>query len=73
MPVVYDSVGKNTFTGSLDCLAPLGTLVSYGQSSGPVPPFDILDLSRKGSLYLTRPTLATYIADPDEIAQGVEE
>jgi NADPH2:quinone reductase len=60
---VFDSVGKDTFTRSLDCLRPFGMLVSFGQSSGPIPPFDILTLSTKGSLYLTRPTLATYIAD----------
>ena len=48
---------------SLDCLRPFGMMVSFGQSSGPVPPFDIVTLSTKGSLYLTRPTLATYLAD----------
>ena len=60
---VFDSVGKDTFARSLDCLRPFGMLVSFGQSSGAIPPFDILTLSTKGSLYLTRPTLATYIAD----------
>jgi NADPH2:quinone reductase len=60
VPVVYDSVGKDTFTASLDCLAPLGMMVSYGNASGPVPPVDISILSAKGSLFLTRPTLATY-------------
>jgi NADPH2:quinone reductase len=60
VPVVYDSVGKDTFTASLDCLAPLGLMVSYGNASGPVPPFDLGILSAKGSLFLTRPTLATY-------------
>ncbi len=60
VPVVYDSVGKDTFTTSLDCLAPLGMMVSYGNASGPVPPVDISILSAKGSLFLTRPTLATY-------------
>ena len=60
VPVVYDSVGKDTFMTSLDCLAPLGLMVSYGNASGPVPPLDISVLSAKGSLYLTRPTLATY-------------
>lgn len=58
--VVFDGVGKTTFSGSLDCLAPRGLLISFGQSSGPVPPFDILTLSAKGSLSLTRPTLAHY-------------
>jgi NADPH2:quinone reductase len=62
LPVVYDSVGKDTFMASLDCLAPLGLMVLYGAASGPVPPFDIGLLAAKGSLYLTRPTLATYTA-----------
>ncbi len=62
VPVVYDSVGKDTWAGSLDCLAPLGLMVSYGNASGPVPPVDILTLSQKGSLFVTRPTLATFIA-----------
>ena len=62
VPVVYDSVGKDTFLSSLDCLRPLGLMVSYGNSSGKVTPFDIGILSQKGSLYLTRPTLATYTA-----------
>ena len=62
VPVVYDSIGKDTFTTSLDCLAPLGLMASYGNASGPVPPVDIGILAAKGSLYLTRPTLATYTA-----------
>jgi NADPH:quinone reductase len=62
VPVVYDSVGKDTFQASLDCLKPLGLMVSFGNSSGKVPPFDISILSQKGSLYLTRPTMATYTA-----------
>src|SRR3954454_19056255 len=62
VPVVYDSVGKDTFLTSLDSLRPLGLLVSFGNSSGKVTPFDIGILSQKGSLYLTRPTLATYTA-----------
>ncbi|MGH7152300.1 MAG: quinone oxidoreductase family protein [Acetobacteraceae bacterium] len=62
VPVVYDSVGKDTFSASLDCLAPLGLMVSYGNASGPVPPVEISILSAKGSLYLTRPTLVTYTA-----------
>ncbi len=62
VPVVYDSVGKDTFNVSLDCLAPLGLMVSYGNASGPVPPVDISILSAKGSLYVTRPNLATYTA-----------
>jgi NADPH:quinone reductase len=62
VPVVYDSVGKDTWNASLDCLAPLGVMVSYGNASGPVPPVDIGILAAKGSLYLTRPSLATYTA-----------
>ena len=62
VPVVYDSVGKDTFDDSLDCLRPLGTMVSYGQSSGKIPPFDIGVLSAKGSLFLQRPTLMSYTA-----------
>jgi NADPH:quinone reductase len=62
VPVVYDSVGKDTFAASLDCLAPLGMMVSYGNASGPVPPVDIGILAAKGSLFLTRPSLATYTA-----------
>ena len=62
VPVVYDSVGKDTWNASLDCLAPLGLMVSYGNASGPVPPVDIGILSAKGSLYVTRPNLATYTA-----------
>ena len=65
--VVYDSVGKDTFAGSLDCLRPLGMLVSFGQSSGPIPPFNLAVLSQKGSLFLTRPTLFSYIAKRSEL------
>jgi NADPH2:quinone reductase len=60
--VVYDGVGKDTFAASLDCLAPRGLMVAFGNASGPVPPFDILTLTAKGSLFLTRPTLNTYTA-----------
>lgn len=60
--VVYDGVGEATFLKGLDCLAPRGMMVVFGNSSGPVAPFDPLLLSQKGSLYVTRPTLATYIA-----------
>ncbi len=67
VPVVYDSVGTDTFMGSLECLRPRGLMVSFGQASGKVPPFDILTLSQRGSLYLTRPTLDAYIADPAEL------
>ncbi len=65
--VVYDSVGKATFHGSLDALAPLGTLVLFGQSSGPVPLLDPQVLSQKGSLFLTRPTLHHYVATRDAL------
>ena len=63
LQVVYDSVGKTTFDKSLNCLAPLGYMVLYGASSGPVPPFDAAVLNAKGSLFLTRPSLFHYIAD----------
>jgi len=66
--VVYDSVGRTTFDGSLDCLARRGMLVLFGQSSGPVPPFDPQILNRKGSLFLTRPTLGHYAATREELA-----
>ncbi len=59
--VVYDAVGKATFTASLDSLKPMGMLVSYGQASGPIPPFDVQELSKRGSLYLTRPSLMDYM------------
>jgi NADPH2:quinone reductase len=65
--VVYDSVGKDTFLNSLDALAPRGLLVLYGQSSGPVPPVDLQLLSRKGSLFVTRPTLSHYTRSRDEL------
>ena len=66
--VVFDSVGKDTFAGSLDSLRPRGMLVCVGTSSGPIPPIDALQLAIKGSLYVTRPALADYIADPIERA-----
>lgn len=62
VPVVYDSVGKDSFNVSLDCLAPLGMMVSYGAASGPVPPVDPAILGARGSLFLTRPSLAHYAA-----------
>jgi NADPH:quinone reductase len=65
--VVYDSVGRTTFDGSLDCLSARGMLVLFGQSSGPVPPFDPQVLNRKGSLFLTRPTLNHYVATRAEL------
>lgn len=65
--VVYDGVGKDTFVGSLDCLAPRGLMVTYGNASGPVPEISPLLLSQKGSLFLTRPTLGSYIATRQEL------
>jgi NADPH:quinone reductase len=73
VPVVYDAVGKDTFPGSLDCLAPRGLFVSFGNASGPVPPFDLLLLSQKGSLYVTRPTLVTYTAKRADLVKMAEE
>ena len=67
--VVYDSVGKTTYEGSLNALRPLGMLVLFGQSSGPVPPIDPLVLTQKGSLFLTRPSLAHYVADADSFRE----
>jgi NADPH2:quinone reductase len=73
IPVVYDSVGKTTFDGSLACLHPRGTLVLYGGSSGAVPPFDLIQLSARGSLYITRPTLKDYTATRDELVQRAND
>lgn len=73
LPVVYDSVGADTFDGSLDCLARRGLLVIFGQSSGAVPPFAVGKLAAKGSLFLTRPTLGDYIATRDELNAAAEE
>ncbi len=67
VPVSYDSVGKDTFMASIDSLAPLGLMVSYGNASGPVPPVDLGLLSAKGSLFLTRPTLATYTSKRSDL------
>jgi NADPH2:quinone reductase len=71
--VVYDSVGKDTFTGSLDCLRPLGMMVSFGNASGPVPPFEPGILAAKGSLFLTRPTLMTYTAKRVDLVASAAE
>lgn len=67
VPVVYDSVGRSTFDGSLDCLRPLGTMVSFGNASGPVPPVDVGLLGRKGSLFLTRPSVFHYVARREDL------
>jgi NADPH2:quinone reductase len=73
LPVVYDSVGKDTFYKSLDCLAPLGLMVSFGQSSGAIGPIDIGVLAAKGSLFLTRPTLFTYTASREDLLTAARE
>jgi NADPH2:quinone reductase len=65
--VVYDSVGQATFMKSLDCLRPMGMMVSFGQSSGAMPPFDLAILAQKGSLFLTRPSLMTYTAVREDL------
>jgi len=73
VPVVYDSVGKTTFDGSLACLRPRGILVLYGGSSGAVPPFDLIQLSARGSLYVTRPTLKDYTATREELVRRASD
>ncbi len=71
--VVYDSVGKDTFFGSLDCLRPRGLMVTYGNASGPVPPMAPLELSKRGSLFLTRPTLFHYIPTRASLVRAASE
>ncbi|MEI9901730.1 MAG: quinone oxidoreductase [Hyphomicrobium sp.] len=71
--VVYDGVGKDTFPSSLDCLKPKGLWVSFGNASGPVPPFDIAILSAKGSLFATRPTMMTYTARRQDLLANAAE
>jgi NADPH2:quinone reductase len=73
VPVVYDGVGKDTFEGSLDCLAPLGLMASFGNASGAVPPVNIGLLAQKGSLFLTRPTLFTYVAKREDLVANAAE
>ncbi|HEX2605506.1 MAG TPA: quinone oxidoreductase [Oxalicibacterium sp.] len=73
VPVVYDSIGKDTFTGSLDCLAPLGMMVSFGSASGPVPPFDLGQLASRGSLFITRPSVFDYTAKRDDLEKAAAE
>ncbi len=72
VPVVYDSVGKDTFMGSLDCLRPLGSMVIFGQSSGAVPPMDVGLLGAKGSLFLTRPSLMNYTARREDLVAAAD-
>jgi NADPH2:quinone reductase len=73
VPVVYDGVGKDTFMDSLDCLAPLGLMVSFGNASGAVPPVNIGILAQKGSLFLTRPTLVNYTATREDLLTAARE
>ena len=73
VPVVYDGVGKDTLMISLDCLSPRGLLVSFGNASGAVPPLDLLLLSAKGSLYVTRPTLNTYTASDADLQETAQD
>ena len=73
VPVVYDSVGKDTFMGSLDCLQPRGMLAVFGNGSGPVPAFDLSLLAARGSLYVTRPTLVTYTAKRADLVAVANE
>jgi NADPH2:quinone reductase len=73
VPVVYDSIGKDTFEGSLDCLSPRGVMVSFGNASGPVPAIEPAILAQKGSLYLTRPLLMTYTATRQELLASAGE
>jgi len=73
VPVVYDSVGKDTFEGSLKCLRPLGLMVGFGNASGPVPPFELGRLAAMGSLYITRPTLMTYTAKRADLVAIAKE
>lgn len=73
VPVVYDGVGQSTFEGSLDCLQPFGLMVSFGQSSGPIAPFNSGILAAKGSLFFTRPTLMTYTAKREDLVQSAKD
>ena len=73
VPVVYDGVGKDTFMGSLECLSPLGLMVSFGNAYGAVPPVNLGILAQKGSLYVTRPTLNTYTAAPEDLQKAARD
>ena len=73
VPVVYDGIGKDTFMDSLDCLRPMGLMVSYGNASGPVAPVNLGILGPKGSLYITRPTLMTYTAKREDLVQAAKD
>ena len=73
VPVVYDAVGKTTFTASLDALEPRGMLVSFGQASGPIPAFEMGELAKRGSLFVTRPSLKDYVADDAAYQRAAKE
>ena len=73
VPVVFDSIGESTFQSSIDSLARRGLLVAFGTASGPIPPINAMELAVKGSLFVTRPALADYIADPAERAELANE
>ena len=73
VPVVYDSIGKDTFLAGLDCLAPRGIMVTYGNASGPVDPFSPSLLAGKGSLFVTRPTLGHYTRTPQELQETADD
>jgi NADPH2:quinone reductase len=73
VPVVYDSIGKDTFTASLDCLRPLGLMVSFGNASGAVPPLDLSELTKRGSLFITRPSLFGYVGLRSDLLQTAGE
>ncbi|HEY2070497.1 MAG TPA: quinone oxidoreductase [Rhizomicrobium sp.] len=73
VPVVFDSIGKDTWSGSLDCLAVRGMMVSFGNSSGAVPPFEVSTLAAKGSLYVTRPTLASFTRNATELQATADD
>jgi NADPH2:quinone reductase len=73
LPVVYDSIGKDTWPKSLDCLRPLGLMVAFGQSSGPVPPVDLAIFAQKGSLFFTRPSLVNYTAKRQDLLASAKE
>lgn len=73
VPVVYESIGKDTFERSLDCLRPMGILASYGHASGVPDPVDVIDLGRRGSLFVTRPAIMHYMEDPDDYAAAAKD
>jgi NADPH2:quinone reductase len=73
VPVVYDGVGKDTFMDSLDCLSPRGLMVSFGNASGAVEPFQLVNLTKRGSLFLTRPSLASYVAKREDLLKSSKE